>query len=287
MIRLGGRGEGAIWTKEHRARHEARLKQMVSEDAIEEMAGWLERADPPRSARARPLREVVAALSWHLRVGGPWRALPGGFPPWRTVYGWFRRWLERGLFDALLRGVARRRRRAAGRRRGPRLGIIDTQSVKCIAVHGPRGWDANKRLQGRKRVALVDAEGFWLALAVLPASVQDWDTLPALDAGKAHWPSLREAVADRIFRPAVCQEWANFHGMRLRIVERDPTLKGFRVLPRRWVVERSFGWLAHWGGLLRDRAGRLDVAAARLACVAVLSGLEALSNPMPRKKTAG
>jgi transposase len=150
-------------------------------------------------------------------------------------------------------------------------------------VRGPRGWDAHKKVNGRKRVALVDAEGFWLAVAVLPANVQDWDTLPALDAGKVHWPSLREVVVDRIFRPAVCQEWANFHGMRLRIIERDPAAKGFHVLPRRWVVERSFGWLVHWGGLLRDRAGRLDVATARLACVAVLSGLEALLNPMPIK----
>jgi transposase len=276
-----------MWTAEHRARHETRLKEMVAGCAIGEMARWLEQADPPRSARATPVRAVVAGLHWHLRVGGPWRALPGGFPPWRTVYGWFRRWLERGLFDALLRGVAPLRRRAAGRGRGPRLAIIDTQSVKCIAVRGPRGWDANKKIHGRKRVALVDAEGFWLALGVVPANVQDWDTLPALDAGKAHWPSLREAVADRIFRPAVCQEWANFHGMRLRIVERDPAQKGFVVLERRWVVERSFGWLAHWGGLLRDRAGRLDVATARLACVAVLSGLQALLNPMPIKNTAG
>ena len=84
----------------------------------------------------------------------------------------------------------------------------------------------------------------------------------------------------------MCQEWSNFHGMRHHVVERDPAAKGFHVLPRRWVVERSFGWLAHWGGLLRDRAGRLDVATARLACVTVLSGLEALLNPMPVKYAA-
>ena len=182
--------------------------------------------------------------------------------------------------------MARLRRRAAGRRRGPRLGIIDTQTVKCIAVRGPRGWDAHKKTYGRKRVALVDAEGFWLAVAVVPAHVQDWDTLPALDAGKAHWPSLREVIVDRIFRPATCQEWSDFHGMRHHVVARDPTAKGFHLLPRRWVVERSFGWLAHWGGLLRGRAGRLDVATARVACVGVLSGIEPLLNPMPINKTA-
>ena len=142
---------------------------------------------------------------------------------------------------------------------------------------------------GRKRVALVDADGTWLAVAVVPASTQERDTLPALDAGKAEWPSLLsageacrgEAVLDGGFVAERCRDWSNGHGMRHRVVQRDPGQKGFVVLERRWVVERSFGWLAHWGGLLRDRAGRLDVSAARIAFAAVLSGVEALLNPMP------
>jgi transposase len=270
-----------MWTGAHRARHEARLKAMVATYAVGEIARWLERCDPPRSARRTPIRPVVAALAWHLRVGGSWRALPAGFPPWRTVYGWFRRWLELGLFDAVLRAVARLRRRAAGRRRAPRLGIIDTQAVKCTAVRGPRGYDAGKKVWGRKRVALVDAAGHWLAVAVVPASVQDRDALPALDAGKACWPGLREAIYDGAFAAERCRAWSNLHGMRHRIAERDPAAKGFAVVARRWVVERSFGWLSPWGGLVRDRAGRLDAAAARLALAAILSGVEALLNPMP------
>ena len=237
-----------MWTEAHRARHEARLKDMVRVSAVGEIARWLERADPPRSPRRTPLRWIVAALAWHLRVGGPWRALPGGFPPWRTVYGWFRRWLEAGLIDALMRGIACLRRRAAGRRARPRLGIIDTQAVTCIGVRGPRGYDAGKGVWGRKRVALVEAAGHWLAVAVVPASVQDRDTLPALDRGKAAWPSLREAVYDGAFTAERCHAWSNLHGMRHHVVERDPAAKGFVVVPRRWVVERSFGWLAHWNG---------------------------------------
>ena len=143
-----------MWTKAHRARHEARLKDMVKVSAVGAVARWLERTDPPRSPRRTPLHRVVAALAWHLRVGGPWRALPGGFPPWRTVYGWFRRWLEAGVFDALMQGIARLRRRSVGRRAAPRLCIIDTQAVKCISVRGPRGYDAGKGVWGRKRVAL-------------------------------------------------------------------------------------------------------------------------------------
>jgi putative transposase len=270
-----------LWTKAHRARHEPRLKELVSVGAVGEIAGWLAWADPPRSSRATPVRRVVGAIAWHLRVGGPWRALPAGFPPWRTVYGWLRRWLDCGLFDVLLREVARRRRRKVGRRPGPRLGIIDTQAVKCIAVRGPRGYDAAKGVVGRKRVALVDAEGYWLAVTVVPASVQDRDALEALDAGKARWPTLREGVYDGAFTADSCRAWSNRHGMRHRIVARDPAARGFVALARRWVVERSFGWLSHWGGLARDRAGRLDVSAARLAFVGILSGFEALLNPMP------
>src|SRR3954470_14435920 len=216
----------------------------------------------------------------------------------RTIYGWFRRWLDLGLFDALLRDVARRRRRRAGRRPGPTLAIIDNQAVKCIGVRAPRGGafppasrrldrgDAAKGVVGRERVALVDAEGHWLADAVVPASVQDRDAPEALDAGKARWPTLREGVYDAAFAAERCREWSNRHGMRHRVVARDPRAEGFVVLARRWVVERSFGWLSHWGGLARDRAGRLDVSAARLAVVGILSGFEALLNPMPVRAPA-
>ena len=92
-----------MWTEAHRARHNARLKETVSTRAVGEIARWLERADPPRTKRRTPLLPVVGAIAWHLRVGGAWRALPPGWPPWRTVYGWFRRWLDLGLFDRILR----------------------------------------------------------------------------------------------------------------------------------------------------------------------------------------
>ena len=270
-----------MWTKQHRVRHEPHLKEMVARGAEKQVAQWLERADPPRSEAATPTLAVVWAIAWHLRVGGPWRALPLHMPPWRTVYGWFRRWLGLGLFDRLMCEVAMRRRRVAGRRSTPTLGIIDTQTVTCIPVRGPRGYDAAKLTVGRKRVVLVDANGVWLAVNTVPASVQERDTLSALDVGSSQWPSLRMAVFDAAFTADRCREWANFHGMRHHVDSREPGQKGFVVLPRRWVVERSFGWLAHWGGLLRDRAGRLDVSAGRLAFAAILSGLQAVLNPQP------
>ena len=275
-----------MWTEAHRARHEAGLKSIVTMLAVGQVAAWLEQADPPHSARALPTLAVVGAIAWHLRVGGPWRALPAGYPHWRTVYGWFRRWDEKGLFEALMRHVARLRRRARGRQHDPRLAVVDTQSVKAIPVRGPRGFDAAKRVVGRKRVALVDADGVWLALAVVPGSTQDRDCLEALSAGKAAWPSLRVALLDGAFTAERCRDWCHLHGMRHRVIERAPGQRGFVVVKKRWVVERTFGALAHWGGLLRSRAGRLDVAAARLACGVVLSGVEALANPKQILKTA-
>src|ERR1700760_3855778 len=148
-----------MWTKQHRVRHEPQLKEMVSRGAEKQVAQWLERADPPRSEAATPTLAVVRAIAWHLRVGGPWRALPSHMAPWRTVYGWFRRWLDLGLFNRLMCEVAMRRRRVAGRRPTPTLGIIDTQTVKCIPVRGPRGNDAAKLTVGGKRVVLAARSG--------------------------------------------------------------------------------------------------------------------------------
>ena len=98
-----------MWTDAHRARHEATVKEMLTRDSVEEMARWLERADPPASDEATDYTPVLAGIAWHLRVGGGWRALPGAFPCWRTVYGWFRRWCEKGLFDQYMQEIARRR----------------------------------------------------------------------------------------------------------------------------------------------------------------------------------
>ena len=165
------------------------------------------------------------------------------------------------------------------------MGIIDTQAVTCIGVRGPRGYDAGKGC------GVVSVWPWWTRPGTGWRS--PWcrprcriATPSALDRGKAAWPSLREAVYDGAFTAERCHAWSNLHGMRHHVVERDPATKGFVVVPRRWGVERSFGWLAHWNGVLRDRAGRLDVFAGRLAFVAVLSGVEALINPMPSHETA-
>ena len=163
-----------------------------------------------------------------------------------------------------MRALACRQRRRCGRNATPRLAIIDTQSVKCLGVRGPRGYDGAEKLVGRRRVALVDAEGHVLALPVISASVQDHDALTAMDVGKAEGPSLRLAILSGPFTAERCKERCHQHGKRHRFVAKDPELE------RRWLVERTFGRLSHWGGLLRERASHLDVATGRLACIACL-----------------
>src|SRR3954466_15580700 len=108
-----------MWTEAHRARHDARLKEVVSLHAVGQIARWLERADPPRSGRATPYSAVVRAIAWHLRIGGPWGGLRPGGPPWGTFFVWFPKGRGLGLFDRLLGDAARRRRRAVGRRAKP------------------------------------------------------------------------------------------------------------------------------------------------------------------------
>ena len=214
-----------MWTEAHRARYDARLKEIVSLNAVAEVARWLERVAPPRSGRATPYGAVVRAIAWHLRVGGPWRALPPGGPPWRTGIRMVSQMAGAGaVFDRLLGDVARRRRRAMGRRAKPRLSIIDTQSVKSIPrCTGHVGTMPLRRCSGASAWPwLMPMAPGWPSRSS-PASVQDRDTLEALDPGKAAWPSLREAILDGAFTAASCHEWSNRHGMRHRVVERDPS----------------------------------------------------------------
>lgn len=112
-------------TNRHRTRHEARLKDMVLQTGLDEVVRFLEHADPPSRPEAAPARRMRAAIAWHLRVGGAWRAMPADFPPWRTVHGLFRRWIDKGPFESLMRALARRQRRRCGRRSKPRLAIVD------------------------------------------------------------------------------------------------------------------------------------------------------------------
>ena len=172
-----------------------------------------------------------------------------------------RRWHLAARINACL--VARARQ-ALGRRATPSAGIIDSQSVPTTESGGPRGVDAGKRIKGRKRHIVTDTEGFLLALRVHEANIQDpHGAVPLLRALRRACPELRHVFADRVYRgPQLLGALADCGPWTIQIVERPPGVKGFQLLPRRWVVERTFAWLGRSRRLAKDFEATIESAAA-------------------------
>ena len=198
------------------------------------------------------LRQTFNAMLYLLTTGCPWRQLPHAYPHWRTVYGYFVRWQHDGTWQRLHNTLRAAVRRQEGRHKHPTAGCLDSQSIKSSHVPGSRGFDAFKRLTGRKRHLVVDTSGLLLAVCVTPANVSETAgavlVLPRL-RGAAK--KLRVLWCDSgYFNTAFAH--AAQKRIQLRAVERPSTQKGFAVLPRRWVVERTFAWLSRCRRLARD-----------------------------------
>ena len=176
--------------------------------------------------------------------------LPEGFPPHTTVYRWFARLRDEGVWEALNHALVMADRERAGRDASPTAAVLDSQSVKTGEAGGPRGYDAGKKVLGRKRHALVDTDGRALMRQTHPASVQDRDGAgPLLRASRARWPFLARAFADAGYAgPRV----ANASRIAIEIVRKQAGQIGFAVHPRRWVVERFFAWIGRNRRLARD-----------------------------------
>ncbi|MCC4771285.1 IS5 family transposase [Methanosarcina sp. DH2] len=203
--------------------------------------------------RIHSYREILNAIFYLLRSGCAWRMLPHDFPPWKTVYHYFRFWRNDRVWEHINAVLHSELRIAYGRKPDPSAAILDSQSVKTTETPGVRGYDASKKVKGRKRHILVDTIGLLMIVVVHTANIQDRDGAKlVLEQVKDSFPRLKLIWADAGYSGQLI-DWVNsVCGWILEIVKRSDDVKGFQVLPRRWVVERTFGWLGRYRRLSKD-----------------------------------
>jgi putative transposase len=251
-------------TREDYRRDDLAYASSMREEEWGELASLL----PPPRRLGRPrrwaLRQIVEALLYIGWSGCQWRALPRGFPPYTTVQRYFYAWRDDGTLARINAALVVRGRALLGRAAVPTAGIIDSQSVPTTESGGPRGVDAGKRIKGRKRHIVTDTNGLLLAVRVHEANIQDpHGAVPLLHDLRQRFPKLHHIFADRVYRgPQLQAAVADCGPWTIEIVERPAGVKGFQLLPRRWVVERSFAWLGRCRRLAKDFEATIASATA-------------------------
>lgn len=257
-----------------RRRPRARRKpypSTISDDEWGLVAPYLTlcREDAPQ--RQYPLRTVYNALRWMVRAGAPWRMLPNDFPPWEMVYQQTQRWLAAGCFEALVHDLREVLRVVADRAATPSAVVLDARTLQSTPESGGRaGYDGAKRRKGSKVHIAVDTLGHLLALRVTAANEQERDQVHALAAEvqAVTGETVELAYVDQGYTGERAATAAAAHGIELEVVKLPDAKRGFVLLPRRWVVERTFAWTARFRRLARDYE-RLPETLAGLHFIAI------------------
>src|SRR5437763_7889215 len=227
----------------------------VSDDEWTFVAPYLTLMTEDAPQRDHSLREVFNGLRWMVRTGASWRMMPHDLPPWHTVYQQTQRWLNAAVFAAMVHDLRDLLRVASGRKEKPTAAIFDSRTLQSTPESGSRAaYDGAKRRKGSKTHIAVDTLGNLLALHVTPANEQDRAQVGQLAQAvqEVTGETVEVAFVDQGYTGETAAQDAETHGMRLEVVKLPEAKKGFVLLPRRWVVERSFGWAARFRRLARD-----------------------------------